>query len=235
MDHRNDPYWDTSAPVQNGGHHPSPAHEITPNHNRSPYGGYDRAANDREYLQHNQPHKTSEYHLSHRNRHSNPDFPKYQQRNNIDDLQSRIRNMLSDNSRDQQATCPPEPPSPHGRSRRGLYHSPPLRGGQPPNHHDGIRNATRDADWDSCEDITAYALGIVKSLEIPEDERREKEEFCHDLEKIVQGIRPSIPTVNRQALTNSCKSRIIRKFCEYFYNCKFRYRLLCHRSEGNIR
>jgi hypothetical protein len=29
-------------------------------------------------------------------------------------------------------------------------------------------------------------------LEIPDDERREKEEFCRDLEDIVQQIRPSM-------------------------------------------
>ena len=45
---------------------------------------------------------------------------------------------------------------------------------------------------DTCADITSYALGIVKSLEIPDDERREKEEFCNDLEKIVKRLRPSM-------------------------------------------
>jgi hypothetical protein len=60
----------------------------------------------------------------------------------------------------------------------------------------GARNGKsqgRDTTWDDCEDITAYALDIVKSLEIPEDERREKEVFCQDLEEIVKRIRPSIP------------------------------------------
>jgi len=37
-----------------------------------------------------------------------------------------------------------------------------------------------------------YALSIVRGLEIPEDERLEKEEFCRELERIVKQIRPSI-------------------------------------------
>ena len=102
--------------------------------------------------------------------------------------------MLSDSdSPGQQTTYPAR--SSRGRAARGLYHSPPLRPGQP-REHKGTRNARfqgRDISWDYCEDITAYALGIVKSLEIPEDERREKEEFCRDLEEIVKQIRPSIP------------------------------------------
>ena len=102
--------------------------------------------------------------------------------------------MLSDSdSPDQQTTYPIR--SSRGRSARGLYRSPPLYPGQP-REYTGARNGKsqgRDTTWDDCEDITAYALDIVKSLEIPEDERREKEVFCQDLEEIVKRIRPSIP------------------------------------------
>lgn len=90
--------------------------------------------------------------------------------------------------------------SPFGRGRGGetLYNSPPLRRGQPP-QHSGNRNgrpySREGPTLDKCEDITAYALSIVKNLEIPEDERREKEEFCNDLEEIVQRIRPSISSL----------------------------------------
>ena len=37
-----------------------------------------------------------------------------------------------------------------------------------------------------------YALSIVRGLEIPEDERLEKEAFCRELERIVKQIRPSL-------------------------------------------
>jgi hypothetical protein len=33
-------------------------------------------------------------------------------------------------------------------------------------------------------------MGIVESLEMPDDERREKEEFCRELAEIVQRLRP---------------------------------------------
>jgi hypothetical protein len=46
---------------------------------------------------------------------------------------------------------------------------------------------------DMCLDISSYALGIVKSLEIPDDERAEKEEFCEELRRIVKQLRPSNP------------------------------------------
>jgi hypothetical protein len=100
--------------------------------------------------------------------------------------------LSSDDSPTQQTGYPP---SVRGRGGRKLYNSPPLRRGLPP-QQSGNRNGrpySRDGPTqDKCEDITAYALSIVKSLEIPEDERREKEEFCKDLEEIVQRIRPSI-------------------------------------------
>jgi hypothetical protein len=75
-----------------------------------------------------------------------------------------------------------------------LYYSPPLRRGAPPKfngNRDG-RPYSREGPYDNCEDISSYALGIVKSLEIPDDERQEKEDFCRDLEDIVERIRPSI-------------------------------------------
>jgi hypothetical protein len=98
--------------------------------------------------------------------------------------------LSSDDSPTQQNTYPT---AGRGRGGRGLY-SPPLRRGQPP-QHSGNRNGrpySRDGPiLDKCDDITSYALSIVKSLEIPDDERREKEEFCRDLEEIVRKIRPS--------------------------------------------
>jgi hypothetical protein len=100
--------------------------------------------------------------------------------------------MLSDSeSPVQQTSYPLSRPS--GPPPRELYHSPPFRRVQPSNYngHRNTRSFGRDIP-DYCEDITAYALGIVKSLEIPEDERCEKEEFCRDLSEIVQNIRPSI-------------------------------------------
>lgn len=100
--------------------------------------------------------------------------------------------MLSDSDSPGQQSTYPKPSSRGGGGfARGLYHSPPLHRGQPPVTRN-TRSQGRDSSWDTCEDITAYALGIVKSLEIPDDERREKEEFCRDLEEIVQRIRPSI-------------------------------------------
>ena len=98
--------------------------------------------------------------------------------------------MLSDSDSPGQQTTYPTRPS-RGRGTRGLYHSPPLHPGQP-REYTGTRNSRsqrRDTMWDYCEDITAYALSIVKSLEIPEDERLEKEEFCRNLEEIVKQLR----------------------------------------------
>ena len=46
---------------------------------------------------------------------------------------------------------------------------------------------------DRCDDIAAYALKVVRDIEIPEDERDEKLEFCRELEEIVRRLRPSIP------------------------------------------
>ena len=112
--------------------------------------------------------------------------------NDIDNLQARIRNMLSDTD------SPTEQTTHIGSSRgggRGLYHSPPLHRTHPPSRsgHRNTRSFSTETPWDNCEDITSYVLGIVKSLEIPEDERREKEEFCEDLDRLVQGLRPSNP------------------------------------------
>jgi hypothetical protein len=107
--------------------------------------------------------------------------------------------MLSDSDSPTQQTTHPNRP-PRGRGSRGggggggLYHSPPLHRTQPPPQHTGHRNTRsygRETPWDNCEDITAYALGIVKSLEIHDDERREKEEFCEDIQQLVQRLRSS--------------------------------------------
>jgi hypothetical protein len=45
---------------------------------------------------------------------------------------------------------------------------------------------------DRYEDITTFVLRIIKDLEIPEDERREKEEFCNELAELVRRFRPSM-------------------------------------------
>ena len=105
--------------------------------------------------------------------------------------------MLSNESSPIQAVTEPNSPTPYrGRGRGALYYSPPLRRGAPPNFY-GNRNGrpySREGPRDNCEDINSYALGIVKSLEIPDDERQEKEDFCKDLDAIVQRIRPSMAT-----------------------------------------
>ena len=152
----------------------------------------------------------------------------------LNNLQARIRNMLSDSdSPDQQTTSPV---SPGGRPSRGLYHSPPLHRTYPPNsaipRNPGSHG--RQKSWDSCEDITAYALGIVKSLEIPEDERREKEEFLQDLEKIVERIRPGTGFYI-STLMDSGQSGSFWELCKYVHHCKLRYRLLRYRCIFHIR
>lgn len=199
-----EPYWDGPPPLQNGIH--STPHQLNgpttyaPPPFPPPNNLY---TNGREYPRqqyHKQPYISSVSLLNYRN--GKPDHtsfpPQYIRQppspNDIEDLQSRIRNMLSDHdSPGQQATYPPRPSrsGSGGRSARGLYHSPPLHRGQPPVTRN-TRSQGRDTSWDTCEDITAYALGIVKSLEIPNDERREKEEFCRELEEVVQRIRPCI-------------------------------------------
>lgn len=143
--------------------------------------------------------------------------------------------MLSDGeSPGQQTTLPM---SLRGRPSRGLYQSPPLRRTYPPNSPTNrAKSFGRDKPYDSCEDITAYALNVVKNLEIPDDERSEKEEFLKDLEEIVQRIRPSrTHGFLWQQLTRSGKSGGLRQFCKYVYHCKFGYRLLCYRSRFNVR
>jgi hypothetical protein len=111
----------------------------------------------------------------------------------IDNLQARIHGMLSDESPRESTTTGAS----RGRPSRGLYHNPPLHSRQPPKHATHNRNtSSRETLWDSCDDITAYALGIVKSLEMPDDEREEKEQFCRDLEAIVKRIRPSISKID---------------------------------------
>jgi DNA polymerase sigma len=59
-------------------------------------------------------------------------------------------------------------------------------------------------------------LSIVKSLEIPEDERREKEEFCKDLEEIVQRIRPSIDPFLTVADRLAAKVELFGSFANTF-------------------
>ena len=121
------------------------------------------------------------------------DVPQYAQlppsKANIDNLQLKIRDMFSANSPPHQRTSFRSPS--RGRIRGGLY-SPPLQRGQLPNFtgHRNTASCGQDTS-DCCEDITEYALDIVRRLQIPDDERREKEEFCRDLEKIVKRIRPS--------------------------------------------
>ena len=111
----------------------------------------------------------------------------------IDNLQARINGLLLDESPRESTTTGAS----RGRPSRGLYHSPPLHSHQPPKHATYNRNtSSRETQWDSCDDITAYALGIVKSLEMPDDERAEKEQFCGDLEAIVKRIRPSISKID---------------------------------------
>ena len=145
----------------------------------------------------------------------------------IDSLQSRIRNMLSnDTSPHQSLTEPNSPTSFRGRGRGSLYYSPPLRRGMPPTYNNASRNGrpySREGPYDNCEDIAAFALGIVKSLEIPDDERQEKEDFCKDLEEIVRRIRPSIPTLLGAGLMCSGQGRAFWKFCEYLHDCELRY------------
>lgn len=100
--------------------------------------------------------------------------------------------MLTDSSSSSEPTSPRRPPPP---ANRALYHSPPLRRTNPPPSYPPrqVRSQGHDANWDSCEDITTYALNVVRGLQIPEDERLEKEEFCRELERIVKQIRPSTP------------------------------------------
>jgi hypothetical protein len=109
----------------------------------------------------------------------------------FDDVQTRIRNMFNE----------PLTPSPRATYSQRSFHSPPIRRGRPqtspalwnasPNPRSTIPVADR------CEDIAEYALKIVKDLEIPDDERSEKEEFCRELEDIVRRLRPSMLFVKR--------------------------------------
>jgi predicted nucleotidyltransferase len=111
------------------------------------------------------------------------------------------------------------PISPRGRPARGLYHSPPFHRGQPPTSPTtrNQRSKGRDLSRDSCEDITAYALGVVKSLEIPDDERQEKEEFCRNLDEIVQRIRPSIaPLAKLRSNNTAAKVELFGSFANTF-------------------
>jgi len=195
-----DPYWDRRPPSQNGVHPPSSVYEAPfPTYPlRNNYGN----PNGREYPRHTRPHKQPylfiETRLNSRNGKAGhtslpPQYHQPPSPNDIDNLQSRIRHMLSDSDSPSQQTTYPTRPS-RGRAARGQYYSPPLHRGQP-HEYSGTRNTRSQGQvttWDNCEDITAYALGIVKSLEIPEDERREKEEFCGELEEIVQQIRSSM-------------------------------------------
>jgi hypothetical protein len=163
----------------------------------------------------------------------------------ITSLQSKIASMLTDSSSSSEPTSPRRPPPP---ANRALYHSPPLRRTNPPPSSPPrqVRSQGHDANLDSCEDITTYALNVVRGLQIPEDERSEKEEFCRELERIVKQIRPSTPfaplprsqarLASWRVLTRfRCECRVIWEFCEYFYDCEFRYRLLRYGSRGYIR
>jgi hypothetical protein len=81
-----------------------------------------------------------------------------------------------------------------GANQQRVYRTAPVNrppGGSSPS----LWNASpqnRRTTFDDCQDITEYALKIVQTLEIPEDERCEKEEFKKELDAIVQSYLPSI-------------------------------------------
>lgn len=143
--------------------------------------------------------------------------------------------MLTDSSPEPGITSPAIRSPVHPRGT--LYHPPSLRGRHHhPHSHSHSHSQSGAQDFrqrDTCADITAYALNIVKSLEIPTDELLEKEEFCRDLEQIIKRLRPSIPCCFLNLYR--FQSGIIRELRKYIYNCEFRYRLLRHGSNRNKR
>jgi hypothetical protein len=85
---------------------------------------------------------------------------------------------------------PPPFPSPtRGRGRGELYQNPPFTRDRFTGHRSERSLGAERRDY--FEDITNYVLGVVRSLEMPEEELREKEEFCRELDKIVRRVRRS--------------------------------------------